>query len=217
MFRIDLHSHTEYSHDAFTTLPDCVRFAERNGLHGLAVTDHDTTEGAVKLLKMFPKTFLYVPGVEVTTPQGHILALNITEKPPGGREVDSLAHWVRERGGITVWAHPFDPFHRTPHFERLASHVDAIEVANSHVLLYERHKELALRFLSSNRKGVTAGSDSHLPETIGRTYLAFEDPPGNTDELLKWVVQGRGVPMGRRTELRWRFRKIRKQLAEWVS
>ena len=77
--KIDLHVHTCYSYDGMSTLREVVNCAEKKGLDGIAITDHDTVDGVKSALKLAnERRFVIIPGVEVTTLQGHVLGLNIT-------------------------------------------------------------------------------------------------------------------------------------------
>jgi len=47
--KIDLHVHTRFSRDSKTTLREVVLYAKMRKLDGVAITDHDTVEGAAAL------------------------------------------------------------------------------------------------------------------------------------------------------------------------
>ena len=78
--RADLHVHTTYSKDSLITPKDLVYYAKKRGLNAVAVTDHNQLEGAYKIAK--ETDFLIIPGMEVSSADGHIVALNIHELNP---------------------------------------------------------------------------------------------------------------------------------------
>ena len=80
--KIDFHVHTLYSHDSKTSLKEVLVYAKRRGLDGVAITDHDAVEGAIKLSELCNKnddSFIVIQGLEVSSKHGHILALNVNE------------------------------------------------------------------------------------------------------------------------------------------
>ena len=77
--KIDFHVHTCYSQDSSITLKQVVLFAKKRGLDGVAITDHNTVKGALKLKT---KEIIIVPGIEVSTSQGHLLGINVTTPIP---------------------------------------------------------------------------------------------------------------------------------------
>ena len=81
--RADLHVHTTYSSDSLITPKDLVFYAKKNGLNAVAVTDHNYLDGAIKIAKE-TKDFLVIPGMEVSSGEGHIVALNVNELIPKG-------------------------------------------------------------------------------------------------------------------------------------
>src|SRR4030065_33390 len=80
--RADLHVHTTYSKDSLITPKDLVYYAKKRGLDAVAVTDHNQLEGAYKIAK--ETDFLIIPGMEVSSNDGHIVALNVNELIPRG-------------------------------------------------------------------------------------------------------------------------------------
>ncbi|MCW4020866.1 MAG: PHP domain-containing protein, partial [Candidatus Bathyarchaeota archaeon] len=76
-FKIDLHVHTCYSGDCTTTLEEVISYARKRGLDGVAITDHDTISGAMRLLERKDTDLLIIPGIEVSTDQGHVLGINV--------------------------------------------------------------------------------------------------------------------------------------------
>jgi len=101
----DLHIHTIYSYDGTASVPAVLTKARKMGLDVIAITDHDEIAGSLNALELAPKYGVEViPGIEVTTSEGDLLALNITErierdrslletvlieKPPGLRTIKS--------------------------------------------------------------------------------------------------------------------------------
>ena len=100
---MDLHVHTCYSYDATTTLREVVAYAKKRGLDGVAITDHDTLRGALRLIQ--ESEFIIIPGVEITTRQGHVLALNITTPIPSRLDLSETIHKIHDAGGIAVAPH----------------------------------------------------------------------------------------------------------------
>jgi predicted metal-dependent phosphoesterase TrpH len=106
--RLDTHVHTRFSYDAAGFVRAVLAAAREAGLDGLAVTDHDTVEGARRAARLAPEYGLFVlPGVEVSTAEGHLLALGTETAPAPGRPMAETAETVRDRGGVAVAAHPF--------------------------------------------------------------------------------------------------------------
>ena len=78
----DLHVHSNYSKDSLITPKDLVYYAKKRGLTAVAVTDHNQIEGSWKIAKEVD--FLVIPGMEVSSADGHIVALNVKELIPRG-------------------------------------------------------------------------------------------------------------------------------------
>jgi predicted metal-dependent phosphoesterase TrpH len=211
-FKIDLHLHTGYSRDAFTTPEEAVRYARIRGLNGIAVTDHDTLKGASRMREMAPKDFVIVVGMEIAVGRTHIVALDLTEEPKGGTNIPDVVENIHDAGGIAVLAHPYSQFQSERAVKRAARLVDAIEVANSKDILFRIHLEKAEMLARDHGRGFTAGSDSHIPETIGDAYLSLNDEPRDLDDLIASILKGEGRVFGRRTRFKHRFIEVARKI-----
>ena len=104
----DLHVHTTYSDDSLITPQDLVYYAKKNGLNAVAVTDHNRLEGALKIAK--ETDFFIIPGMEVSSKHGHIVALNVSEAVPRGLSATETIDRIHAAGGIAIACHPFALF-----------------------------------------------------------------------------------------------------------
>jgi len=193
--KIDLHVHTHYSGDAKTTLEQVVKYAQRKGLDGVAVTDHDTVLGARRLAKQ--KGFLVIPGIEVSSLQGHILGLNITEPIQPKLDLPRTVEKIRRLGGIAVIAHP-SVVVKTGLGTSItsASHIDAVEVINASAFPFFLSTYLGRRLAHRLALPQTAGTDAHYPEEIGNAYTII-DADSNLDDVVEAVRQGKTKPLGK--------------------
>jgi len=107
----DLHIHSAYSHDATVTVRAILKQAADVGLDVIAVTDHDEIRGSLEARDLAPKYGIEsIPAAEVSTSQGHLLALFIETLPPAGMSlVETLLH-IGRQGGVAIAAHPFNQF-----------------------------------------------------------------------------------------------------------
>ena len=105
----DLHIHSIYSHDATTTVRAILKQAVDVALDVIAITDHDEIRGALEAQQLAPQYGIEViPGAEVSTSDGHLVALFIKTLPPAGMSIiDTLLH-IGEQGGIAIAPHPFN-------------------------------------------------------------------------------------------------------------
>lgn len=105
----DLHIHSTYSNDATTTVRGILRQAADIGLDVICITDHDQIRGSLEAREMASKYNMEaIPGVEVSTSEGHLLGLFIEKLPPPGLSmVDTLLR-IGELGGIAIAPHPFN-------------------------------------------------------------------------------------------------------------
>ncbi|MHA1501374.1 MAG: PHP domain-containing protein, partial [Candidatus Heimdallarchaeota archaeon] len=107
MVRIDMHTHTNYS-DGTDSAEEIIRQAEKIGLDGIAITDHDTFEGLYEALEV-ETNLLIVPGIEVSTSKGHLLAYGVMDGDfEQGLSPKETVEIIHRYGGIAVPAHPFD-------------------------------------------------------------------------------------------------------------
>ena len=77
MLKLDLHIHSQYSEDGTGTIKEIIKNLQKKELNGMALTDHNTVEGGLKALKIAPKDFVVIPGIEISTADGHIIGLDV--------------------------------------------------------------------------------------------------------------------------------------------
>lgn len=193
--KIDLHVHTQYSGDAKTTLKQVVQYARKNGLDGVAVTDHDTVLGARRLAAQ--KKLLVIPGIEVSSLYGHILGLNITETVQPKLNMAQTVERIRQLGGIAVIAHPSVVIKTGLGINiTSASHIDGIEVINASAFPFFLSTYLGRRLAIRLDLPQTAGTDAHYPEEIGSAYTMI-DADSNRDDVTEAISRGKTEPCGK--------------------
>jgi predicted metal-dependent phosphoesterase TrpH len=190
--RYDLQVHTDASPCSRASPSDVVDSAVDAGLDGIAITNHDTLAGYDEVADFAPTGLTVIPGVEVTTTQGHLLALYINEEPPQADPVTVIEH-VHEQDGVAILSHPFDRFREyyDTDLDAIASHVDAVEAKNSRCLL-PRFNRRAREFATQHDVAVTGGSDAHFPMEVGRSTTVCESPLREAIESRATQTAGRG-------------------------
>ena len=201
--KIDPHVHTIYSYDSLITPKDLIFYAKKRGLDGVAITDHDRIDGALKIAK--ETDFLIVPGIEISSLNGHIIGLNVGELVPPKLNVDETLDRIHEAGGIAIACHPIT-FFKESLKGHISSRFDAIEVINSAAFPFNysvrRSEEIA------SRLGIArvAGSDAHYGPEIGYAYTLV-NAESTVDEVVNAVRKGLCSPYGRAIPLTMRFKK----------
>lgn len=202
--RVDTHLHTAASYDAETTPEELLATARESGLDAVVVTDHDTTEGARVTANLADADDpLVVSGCEVSTADGHLLAIGVEEAPEPGRPLAATARTVRSTGGLAVVPHPFQRSRHGASADAIDD-VDGIEVYNAHALTGTRNAQ-AEQFAAAESYPAYGGSDAHTPETIGRAATEVRLPRGTPlteSSLLSALRAGRTEAVGDRIPLR---------------
>ncbi|WP_079990799.1 PHP domain-containing protein [Haloarcula sp. CBA1127] len=192
MKRYDLQVHTDASPCSRASPADVVDAAVDAGLDGIAITNHDTLEGYDSVDDLAPTDLTVIPGVEVTTTEGHLLALYVKDEPPQADPVTVIEH-VHEQDGIAILSHPFDRFREyfDTDLEMIASRVDAVEVQNSRCLL-PRFNRRAREYATQHDLAITGGSDAHFPMEVGRSTTVCGSPLREAIESTATRTAGRG-------------------------
>jgi predicted metal-dependent phosphoesterase TrpH len=225
VLRADLHVHTCHSkvsgtmrflgsRDCYSTPADVYRVAKARGMDLVALTDHDSIDGALELLDACPDATDVIIGEEVscTLPDGdipvHLGVYGMTELLH--REVQALARNVFDVIARLRQANVFFSLNHLLHFYRgqipfeeylrLLDEVPAVEVRNgsmlaAHNTLVELMAERRAVRVPMPRLAVVAGSDAH---TLRRVGLTWTSAPGRTPEdFLQSLREGLGRPGGR--------------------
>ena len=178
----EFHCHTVYSLDSSNRVDALIRAARERGIQRLAITDHNTIEGALRAKASAPD--LVVVGEEVLTERGELIAYYVKEEVPKGLTVDETLRRFKAQGAFISIPHPFDLWrHGWPLEEllELLPEVDALEVFNARCMRkVQNDKVLALA--REHGKIMTAGSDAHSLVELGLAVVrlpAFN----NADEL----------------------------------
>lgn len=191
MIKADLHVHTCYSIDCLTPLEQIVTRCLELGINCIAIADHNTVTGALKLKEIAP--FKVIVAEEILTPVGEIMGLFLNESVPRGLSPQETIYRIRNQGGLVAIPHPFGrslPWNNNMLTSaEVLSQVDIIETFNSRTPFSNsiaRARELA----REQGKVTSAGSDAHTLGEIGRAYVEMPEFDG-PDGFLNFLAQGK--------------------------
>ena len=107
--RLDIHVHSSYSNDGSQSPEEILKHAKNIGLAGIAITDHNEISGSLKLWKdnRDIRDFIIIPGLEVSSSEGHILALGIKETIPRELTPGETIQKIEDLGGVAIASHPY--------------------------------------------------------------------------------------------------------------
>ena len=212
MFKADFHIHSCFSMDCTTPLEDIIKTCQKKSLNCIALADHGSIEGALKMQALAP--FKVIIAEEILTTDGEIMGMFLTRKVPSGLSIEESIHRIKEQGGLLCAQHPFDKVRpdslRSEVMDRIAQEIDVVEVFNARNPL-KNSSVLAAKFAKEHKLPGCAGSDAHSAYEIGSTYI--EMPEFQTKEdflqaLRKGKITARRTsPLGRLSSLTARLMK----------
>ncbi len=197
--RIDFHCHSLFSADASSDPDRMVAAARECGLDGIAITDHDSCEAveyfrAVGLITedgLPVDGFLIIPGVEVTTADGHLLCIGFELRQMFDRPAREVCEEIHARGGLAIPAHPYDHWRAGIREEILDElPIDALEVFNA-AATRSQYNAQARQYAERRGLPMTASSDSHLLESIGCSSTEVDVTETNVNGVLDALRSGR--------------------------
>lgn len=172
--KYDLHTHTKYSSDGYLSPKKLAQVAQKKGLSGIAVTDHDTLKGGLETKKYETDDFKVIVGSEISTSKGEIIGLYLYEEIKTNDFYDVIDE-INSQDGIIIVPHPFDEFRKSAHLTgEDYKLINSIEIFNSRCVDIKYNRQ-AKYFASENKYGVTGGSDAHFANEIGNAGVIIEE------------------------------------------
>lgn len=201
---LDLHVHTSASFDSIASPESVVRAAAARGLTHIAITDHDTIEGALRAQEVARKVapgLTIIVGQEVRTRDGDLIGAFLERTVPSGLAVADAIAQIRAQGGLVGVPHPFDRFRGSLMTDELmaavAPLVDWVEVHNARIIVGNGNERAAVFAAANGLLGVSV-SDAHSAIEIGVAYLAVDGDPSSGEGLLA-ALPGAELVTGRAT------------------
>ena len=193
--RLDLHSHTWYSHDSLLKPEPFVAACLAKGINAIAVTDHNEIEGAKAIARLAP--FKVIIGEEIRTRDGEITGLFLKQRIVPNLSARDTVREIRRQKGLVYIPHPFAAGVtmriKATVLDQIADEVDIIEGFNSRALL--RSDDVRAQAWARKR-GIpfAAGSDAHTRFEIGAAFMEMDDfttPKGLLKNLPSALLYGR--------------------------
>ena len=224
MFTVELHSHSALSYDGRDPVDALLEQARATGLDALAVTDHDEIDASLEAVdRAVEYGVLAIPGLEVSSDDGHVLALGVEEKIPAGLAFQETVDRIHDSGGIAVVPHPFQESRSgvlANISKRELSIADALEVYNSRLVTGYSNRQ-AYRFAHEHGLPMTAGSDAHISSMVGRAITRVDAERRTVDDILDAIAAGETTIDGKRTPWHISFRQAagsaRRRMREWMG
>jgi len=208
MLKIDMHVHTRYS-DSTGSVEEVLEVAQRKALDGIAITDHNTLKGAYESLEKRSR-LIVIPGEEVKTSQGEILALGIKKMIPKDLLITEAIRRTHVQGGLVVIPHPTVPF-----FSKLTEKdlknlpIDGLEVFSAITPFSKYFLKKNLELAQRLKLSITAGSDSHSPETVGDAYTIVYSKSRSLNDILRAIKLGYTSVGGGPSRLAFKLRMVK--------
>lgn len=215
----DLHIHTSAS-DGMMSVPELLDYVQRETqLDVIAVTDHDEIGGSLEAQELVAKgryRFEVITGMEISTLEGHLLALFIDSQVPSYRHIDETIDAVHSAGGVCIAAHPLSWLTRSvgeSTLDRIVCgendlYLDGLETGNGQIAARVTCRKT--KRLNADRYHLpeTGGSDAHFLASVGSAFTTF---PGRTAEDLRKSLRentcrsGLGSPVSLSTIGHWQI------------
>jgi predicted metal-dependent phosphoesterase TrpH len=184
----DLHVHTAYSDDSNMRIGQLLRWCSvQSNLDGIAITDHDTIEGYLRIRKLRTEEIpLIIPGIEISFTHGHVLILNVLEEPKRPMiTIEGIVDYAKDQGGLIILAHPY-------RFNGLGDlsesfPTDAVEILNP--TASNEENRLAKLLANSRKLPGVAGSDAHNIDKVGEVLNHIE-ASNSIEEVIKSIKNG---------------------------
>jgi len=177
--------------DCNTPLEKIIERCLEIGINCIAIADHGTVEGALKMKAMAP--FTVIVAEEIETPHGEIMGMFLQEGIPSGLSVEETLARIRAQSGLVCIPHPFDPFRQSALdnevIEAIVDQIDIVEVFNARAPL-QRSATQANSFADKYSLAKGAGSDAHTITEIGNAYVEILEF-SNKDDFIQALRQGK--------------------------
>lgn len=196
--KADPHVHTNFSDGYLSPLETIKMIAERSAIDVVAITDHDTTEGALiardYARRYFPHLDVIV-GQEVTTGEGDVLALFVEKTLPRFATATEAIVAIHQQHGLAVAVHPFVFGWEMESVGRaiLSLPFDAVEVRHGCPVSIPGNLWAGLLNWFGPQLPRLGSSDSHIPFTIGQAFTWF---PGQSAAHLRRAIESNAVRPG---------------------
>ena len=191
MLKADLHIHTEYSFDCDNQLGKIIERCLERGINCIAIADHGTADGALKVQSLAP--FTVIVAEEILTPHGEIMGMFLEETIPSGLSVEQTISAIKAQGGLVCIPHPFERVRHSALYsnivEAIIGQIDVIEAFNARSP-FSSSSARARDFAEKHGIAQSAGSDAHSLAEIGNAYVEMPEFNGK-DDFLQALRQGK--------------------------
>ncbi|GAB7091649.1 PHP domain-containing protein [Halorubrum luteum] len=212
--RIDPHVHSDDSYDGYEPIELILEHAADIGLDAVVITDHDVMDESLRAAEIADEYGLIgIPGVEVSTAHGHLLAIGVESMPPHREPFDETVAWIHDHDGVAIVPHPFQRSRHgvrrkyipvtDPDAAETVDEVDAVEVFNAWLFTGYRNRR-ARKFANEHGYPGVAASDAHNLEYVGRAFTELEIEGRETveqvtaDDVLDAIRGGTASASGKR-------------------
>lgn len=189
----DLHIHSIYSGDATTTVRAILKQAVDVGLDVIAITDHDEVRGSLEAQSMASHYGVEViSGAEVSTKEGHLVALFIKTLPPSGMSLIDTLTYIGKQGGVAIAPHPFNHLPNSLSMESVLGALNnprakaALKGIETHNMGTQNFDKIAQKISIYLPLAKIASSDAHIYWAIGAGRTEF---PGKTAADLRIALE----------------------------
>lgn len=215
MLKADFHMHTRFSPDSEVSPERLVERCLEVGLDCIAVTDHNTVEGAIAVRELAP--FTVIVGEEVRSAQGEITGLFLKETIPPDLPPVETARLIKDQGGIVSIPHPFDRFRSevisSAALDEITAYADIVEVFNARNNMSADDRK-AEEYAREHGLLTSAVSDAHTTMELGRTYTEMPDFDGSPEDFKRALAEATlvGKRMSPLIHVATSFTRIKKRL-----
>ncbi len=178
----------------------------------MAITDHNEFK-AYEDLKDNGKVIV-IPAEEVSSKEGHIVALGIDRQIPAGLSIQETIDAIHEAGGYAFVAHPYRWWSGLGAKNTLKYPFDGVEAMNARSIKSANRRSMKLA--KKIGKPITAGSDAHSPHRIGWGHVTLPDGLKTWQEVVQAIMDDQATAHSASRHFNETIRYGIKSIGEWI-